>query len=103
MTAKPPTAVVLGHRMSIKYMPSDDMEGNLGRVMAAQQWIQIANEQGDDSQRDTLFHELMHTVDTLTSEPSSRLTESQICRLSSGLLATLRDPRNRAVAKWLME
>jgi hypothetical protein len=98
----PSTVEVLGHRIAIEWSAIDAIDGNPGRARPSRQQIHVAKEQGDDSRRDTLFHEVVHVVDTLTANPETRLTEAQIMRVATGLLTTLREPRNRRFVEWVI-
>ena len=72
-------------------------EGDYGECFSDQCRIEIADYQCLLQQRDTLLHEVMHAVD---HELHCGMTEPQIRRMATGLLALLRD--NPALVAFLV-
>jgi hypothetical protein len=84
-----PTAVdVLGKRYSVNMIEHESTVGNdYGECFVDQCRIEIATYQCDEQKRDTLLHEAMHAID---HELNCRMSEAQIRRMATGLLALLR-------------
>lgn len=84
---------VIGKRYAIE---QKDGEGDYGETFADQCRIELRITQCHQQQADTLLHEAMHAVD---HELHCGLTEPQIRRMATGLLALLRD--NPALVQFL--
>lgn len=65
-----------------------DGEGDYGECFADQCRIEVRSTQCHQQQADTLLHEAFHAVD---HELHCGLTEPQVRRMSTGILALLRD------------
>ena len=65
-----------------------DSEGDYGECFSDQCRIEVRTTQHHQQQADTLLHEAMHAVD---HEMHCGLSEPQIRRMATGILALLRD------------
>ena len=81
----PAALAVIGKRYRID---QKDGEGDYGECFSDECRIEIRTTQCHQQQADTLLHEAMHAVD---HELHCAMTEPQIRRMSTGLLALLRD------------
>ena len=89
----PPVLLIIGKR----YAVSQTTEGDYGETFVEECRIEVRDKQCHQQQADTLLHEAMHAVD---HELHCGLTEPQIRRVATGLLALLRD--NPALVAFLM-
>ena len=71
--------------------------GDYGECFVDQCRIEVADYQCDDQRRDTLLHEAMHAVD---HEMHCSMSEAQIRRMATGLLALLR--QNPSLSEFLL-
>ena len=76
---------------------SKDGEGDYGETFSDQCRIEVRSTQCHQQQADTLLHEAFHAVD---HELHCGLTEPQVRRMSTGILALLRD--NPALVAFLV-
>ena len=81
----PTVLSVIGKRYAVEWK---DSEGDYGETFADQCRIEVRTTQCHQQQADTLLHEAMHAVD---HELHCGMTEPQIRRMATGLLALLRD------------
>ena len=86
---------ILGKIYAVQW--TDKKEGDYGECFSDQCRIEIAGYQCVSQQRDTLLHEVLHAVD---HEMHSGMSEPQIRRIATGLLAVLR--HNPAFAAFLV-
>ena len=90
----PTSLAVIGKRYAVEWK---DSEGDYGETFADQCRIEVRTTQCHQQQADTLLHEAMHAVD---HEMHCSMTEPQIRRMATGLLALLRD--NPALVAFLV-
>lgn len=81
----PETLNVLGKRYAVQLVQRES--GDYGECFVDKCRIEVADYQCEDQQRDTLLHEVMHAVD---HEMHCSMSEPQIRRMATGLLAVLR-------------
>lgn len=91
----PESLDVLGKRYAVQLVQRES--GDYGECFVDQCRIEVANYQCSDQQRDTLLHEALHAVD---HEMHCSMSEPQIRRMATGLLALLR--HNPALAAFLV-
>lgn len=89
----PTSLLVIGKR----YVVEGTTEGDYGETFSDECRIQVRTTQHHQQQADTLLHEAMHALD---HEMHCSLTEPQIRRMATGLLALLRD--NRTLVEFLI-
>jgi hypothetical protein len=102
---RPARIRIIGKPFKVEYVPADhaglcdgpdDKEPGIGRQETDNQRIYIRDGQPIESEQDTVLHEVIHCVDeTLDLE----LTEDQVTKLATCLLAVLKD--NPALAAYL--
>ena len=85
---------ILGKNYAVEVVKRDNSD--YGETFVDQCRIQVAQYQCDAQKRDTLLHEVMHAVD---HEMHCGMSEKQIRRMATGLLAVLR--QNPAFANFL--
>lgn len=74
----------------------------LGTSNVSDQLIAVKGDQGENQQRDTLLHELLHACFNITGAlPNEKVQEQAILALAPVLLDVLRS--NSAVTTWLIE
>ena len=84
---KPPQYVtVIGKRFVVK--EHEDLNGELGRCDCDKTTILFDAEQSLEALRDTVLHEVVHAVD---HSMGTKMTEAQVRRMATGLLAVLRE------------
>jgi hypothetical protein len=76
---------VLGKPYRVQLIERDS--GDYGECFSDQCRIEVATYQCEAQRRDTLLHEILHAVD---HEMNCRMSEPQIRRMATGLLAVLR-------------
>jgi len=81
----PASLAIIGKRYAVEWK---DGEGDYGECFSDQCRIEVRSTQCHQQQADTLLHEAMHAVD---HELHCGMTEPQIRRMATGLLALLRD------------
>ena len=86
---------ILGKVYAVQFVEREG--GDYGECFADQCRIEVATYQCMAQQRDTLLHEVLHAVD---HEMHSGMSEPQIRRVATGLLAVLR--HNPAFAAFLV-
>lgn len=86
---------ILGKRYAVVMIERD--AGDYGECIADQCRLEVATYQCEDQRRDTLLHETMHAVD---HEMHCALSEAQIRRMATGLLAVLR--QNPELSQYLL-
>lgn len=79
---------ILGKPFQVKWL-TDGLDPELnGECDSDKQVISVRDGQPLEQEQDTLLHELIHGIDEAVD---ARLTESQVKRLATALLATLKD------------
>lgn len=100
---RPDTVIVLGQPFAITWVDNDDplaRHGQVGRTQTAQQKISLDATIGEDQQKDTLLHEMLHaSLRILGFDISDKLEERVIAAMTPVLLDMLR--ANPQVTKWL--
>lgn len=91
----PDTLDILGKPYTVTVV--DREEGDYGECKHSQCLLEVASYQCDHQKRDTLLHEAMHAVDL---EMHCGMSEPQIRRMATGMLALLR--QNRELVNFLM-
>ena len=81
----PATLAIIGKRYKVELKDGD---GDYGECFTDQCRLEVRSTQCHQQQADTLLHEAMHAVD---HEMHCSMTEPQIRRMATGLLALLRD------------
>lgn len=90
----PPTVAIIGKRYEVRI---SELEEDYGQCLSEQCLIEIkTSNQCHQQQADTLLHEVMHAID---HEMHCSMSEPQIRRMATGLLAVLRD--NPALVEFL--
>ena len=84
---------ILGKRFSVEY-GGDLKEDLVGECDTDGLKIRVKNDLPLETEQDTLLHEVLHAVDEMVD---SKLKESQVKRLATGLLAVLKD-NNKLIA-----
>jgi len=96
---RPRTARIDGRIYSILYKRRNDLVSTYrGRIFHAELRITVAKDQPLESQKETLFHELLHSASQNTGHP---LEENATEGIANSLFAILRD--NPKVARWLLK
>lgn len=90
----PASVDVLGKPYRVELIQRDS--GDYGECFSDQCRIEVATYQCDTQKKDTLLHEVMHAID---HEMNCRMSEPQIRRIATGLLAVLR--QNPALVAFL--
>lgn len=90
-----PTLRIIGKVYAIQETAG---EGDYGQTFSDECRIEVRSTQCHQQQADTLLHEAFHAVD---HELHCGLTEPQVRRMSTGILALLRD--NPALVAFLTE
>jgi hypothetical protein len=85
---RPHRIKVLGKPFEIKWLSAELSPELLGECDSDGQVIMVREGQPLEQEQDTLWHELIHAVDEAMD---SRLKESQVKRLATGLLAVIKD------------
>lgn len=84
---RPATIRILGKKFTVSYPES--VEGDLvGECDTDAQTITVQDKMPLESEQDCLIHEVLHAIDEMVD---SKLKESQVKRLATGLLAVLKD------------
>ena len=96
------TVYVQGMPITITSEEYVDDADNLGECVLRDSRITLKERQALPCMRDTLLHEVIHAIDGSTSGPNKRLSENQVVRMTSGLLAALTDPRNRDFVAFIL-
>lgn len=95
MSERPKRIRILGKRFTVSY--PEAVEGDLvGECDTDSQTIAVQDKLPLESEQDTLIHEVLHAIDEMVD---SKLRESQVKRLATGLLAILRE--NDDLARYL--
>jgi len=85
---RPKTLKILGKPFTVRWL-TEGLDPDLnGECDSDKQLITVRAGQPLEQEQDTLLHELIHAVDEAVD---SRLTESQVKRLATGLLAVFKD------------
>ena len=92
---RPASIRILGKKFTVSYPESRD--GDLvGECDTDKQTLTVQDKMPLESEQDTLLHECLHAIDEMVD---SKLKESQVKRLATGLLAVLKD--NPRLASYL--
>jgi|8_EtaG_2_1085327.scaffolds.fasta_scaffold223458_2 hypothetical protein len=89
---------VLGYEFKI-IVSSEVSEEELGRCDYVRQIIYLNNQQGEDSIRDALLHEIIHAITYLMGLKDEDLEEAFVTRISTGLKLTL--SQNQWLLDWI--
>ena len=93
---RPKTLKILGKPFKFEYL-TDQLDADLnGECDCDKQLIRIREGQPLEAEQDTVLHELIHAIDEAVD---SRMTESQVKRLATGLLAVFKE--NQRLATYL--
>lgn len=98
MARFPKSVDVLGKPYAIALVTKESLEGDYGECKHDECRIDVATFQCDHQKRDTILHEVMHAVD---HELHCKLSEPQVRRMATGLLAVLR--HNPALVAFLVD
>ena len=96
---------ILGMNYSLGFIPSEvdfDLHGSAdGAICVGKQLLKINSSATRETQRQALFHELVHASDTeLSYDSAGAMSEDQVARVSRGLFEILRD--NPAIVAWML-
>ena len=93
---RPKTLKILGKPFRLDYL-TYQLDADLnGECDCDKQLIRIREGQPLEAEQDTVLHELIHAIDEAVD---SRMTESQVKRLATGLLAVFKE--NQRLATYL--
>jgi len=101
MNARPERIKIISKRFTINYVPEgteDLSEEKMGLCDTLNQTIWIQNDLKEDTQRETLLHEILHAI---SDEMGLNLAEAQVAGIAIGVLAVLMD--NPSFAKFLLK
>lgn len=85
---RPKSLKILGKPFRVEYL-TDALDQELnGECDSDKQVIRVRDLQPLEQEQDTVLHEILHAVDEATD---SRLSESQVKRIATGLLAVFKD------------
>ena len=86
---RPASIRILGKKFSVAFTTSEPLKEDLnGECDTDQQRILVRDGMPLEGEQDVLLHECLHAIDEMVD---SELTESQVKRLATGLLAVLKD------------
>ena len=96
---------IFGVDYALGFIPAEvdyDLHGsNDGAISVGKQLIKINSSATRETQRQALFHELVHASDTeLSYDSAGAMSEEQVARVGRGLFAILRD--NPAITAWML-
>jgi hypothetical protein len=85
---RPERLKILGKPFTIKWA-TDDLDAELnGECDVDKQVISVRDGQPLESSQDTLLHEVIHAIDEAMD---ARMSEAQVKKIATGLLAVLKD------------
>jgi hypothetical protein len=88
---RPAKLKILGKPFLIQWLSEGLDAGLVGECDSDNQVIRVRDGQPLETEQDTLLHELLHAVDEAVD---SKMKESQVKRLATGLLAVLKENPN---------
>jgi hypothetical protein len=89
---------VLGKSFKIRILTPEEETDSEGMMTLDKQEIAIRPQEAIEQVQDTALHETIHAVD---ESLYLRMTETQVHKLATGLLAVLKD--NPEYARWLLK
>jgi hypothetical protein len=101
MTTRPERVKIISKRFTIEYveMGKSDLDPtHLGECRTYEQRIMVEEGLKLDTQKDTLFHEVIHAV---SDEMGLEMSEEQVSGSAKGILAVLMD--NPTFARYLLK
>lgn len=98
---RPERIKIISKRFTIEYTKGGDLaEDHMGECRSYEQRILIEEGLKYDTQKETLFHEVLHAISDEMLEEESGLSETQVTQMSRGVLAVLMD--NPLFARYLL-
>jgi hypothetical protein len=90
---RPAKLKILGKPFAIRWLTEGLGADLVGECDSDRQEIRVRDGQPLEQEQDTLLHELIHAIDEAVD---SKLKESQVKRIATGLLAVLKENPNLA-------
>jgi hypothetical protein len=85
---RPEKLKILGKPFTIKWLTEELSPDLVGECDTDRQVISVREGQPLESTQDTLLHEVIHAIDEAMD---ARMSESQVKKIATGLLAVLKD------------